>query len=149
MAIPTKQRIAGIKRGDTITAEPFLMNMVRQLNRDLDDFRPPRQVEEALPEGVEPADEEITKIRFTLVSEDTNTLLCFDPALKLVSVAKPPPLRGNINSRTVSGEAQVVIPTYTAGDFIFGEGGWDGGTGVEGVDFQDMNVAGRYWAEDA
>jgi hypothetical protein len=150
MAIPTRSRLPTIRKGDVITASPFLNGIVNQLNRGLDDFKPPRQVDEGLNEGEETASD---KSLMTLVVEGTDTLLCTNPAGNLALVAKPPKIRGDLATRTVNGEAQIIIPVYTLGDLIFAEKGWDGGTGATDaaglpVDYLDTNPDGRYWAED-
>lgn len=151
MGIPTTSRLPTIRKGDIITANPFLNGIVNQLNRSLDDFQPPTQIEQGLNEGEESASD---KSLMTLVTEGSDTLLCTNPAGNFVLVAKPPKIRGDTATRTVNSEAQIIIPAYTLGDLIFAEKGWDGGTGATDaagnpIEYQDTNPDGRYWAENA
>ena len=151
MTIPTRARLPGIKKGDVITANPFLNSIINQLNRGLDDFEPPTQVEQALVEGQE---SEKPFARMKIVSESDDSLLCFDAASNLVRVAKPLRLQGATATRTVSSEAQIIIEPYTTGQFIFAFRDIDGGTntsdplGTVLLDYMDLNVDGRMWAED-
>lgn len=150
MAKSTRHTIGGIKKGEVITATPFLMSIVSQLNRDLDDFQPPQQVEQGRQEGEESPS---AFMSCTLVTENNNDLLVLDPALNLKYVTKPPVLQGNIATRTVNGEAQIIIPPYAVASVIFAMRDIDGGTKVAGTtgdinDWQDMNVDARAWAEN-
>ena len=147
---PVRHRIPGIKKGDTITAKPFLMSIINQLNGDLDDFQPPRQIDSVQTDG------ESAKLthRLQIVSEQNDYLVCFDTSTNpvLVFVAKPTRLQGATATRTVNGEAQIIIPPYTTGQFIFGFNDIEGGTNTIGngvlLTFMDLNVDARAWAED-
>jgi len=149
MSIPTRTKLDGIKKGDVITANPFLMGIINQLNRDLDDFTPPTQVERALAEGAE-SDKQFVLMK--IVAEFDDFVHCFDPADNLIRVAKPTRMQGATATRTVNGEPQIIIPPYTTGQFIFGFRDIDGGTNTIGggvfLDFMDLNVDARAWAED-
>lgn len=152
MTIPTRTQLGFIKRGDVITANPFLNNIIDQLNRTLEDYKPPTQVEQALLEGEEP---ELPFMSCDLLLENEFDLLVLTPAGTLAFVAKPQALFGAIATRTVAGEAQEILPAYNVGDVIFAFRFIDGGTRVAGgtrgrvviPEWQDMNVDARAWAE--
>ena len=63
------------------------------------------------------------------------------------SIAKPPHLQGAGASRTVSGEAQIQLPTLVVNEIMIAAYS-PGGTGVTGVDYIDLNITARAWAED-
>lgn len=151
MTIPTRARIRSIAKGDVITANPFLNSIVNQLNRGLEDFVPPTQVEPTLQAGQE---SEQPFMICTVVEEKLNDLLVFTPGLALVYVTKPPALQGWIATRTVSDEDQIIIRPYATGLRIFAFRDIDGGTVVSGSqgranEWQDLNVDARAWAESA
>ena len=91
---------------------------------------------------------------FVVVSEAANTILCTAVVGGAsVTIAKPPNLQGGIGTRTVNGEVQVIIPSYTVAapvgsTTVFAANVGEDNTGIAGVDWQDLNVNGRMWAED-
>lgn len=143
--IPTRRRLRRIRKGEQITANPFLNSIIEELDWALDEIQAPRQVTES-----EIAEEEgpLERAHLTLVKENEDTLTCKDPDGAIITVAKPPEIRGAVNTRVVVDETQVIIPPYTVGSSIYAMNGFRGGTGVTGVSYIDLNVSGRYWAED-
>ncbi len=148
MTVPTRTQLQRIRQGDVITANPFLNSIIDQLNRSLDDFKPPRQTTQPLRPD-EQADKNFVSGTVTIETDDTILVLAPDG---LIDVAKPPTLRGATATRTVAGEHQIIIPPYSIGDRVFCFKDIDGPTGVirSGIDivWQDLNVDGRQWAED-
>ena len=154
MTIPTRKRVGGIKKGNTITASPFLMDIVNEVNRGLDDLKAPRQVENVLIEGEEEVDKLF--IRCNIIEEQVWSLLCLTPADVIVEVGKPFHLRGWLATRTVNGEEQKIIPPYGLGEHIVAirASDTDGEFALQSdnnqnSEYLDLNVDGRGWAEIA
>jgi len=96
--------------------------------------------------------------RIRVDSQTSNTLVgvLYPDLVTAATVAKPPGMRGNLGTRTVSAEDQMLIPPYTdigggapahVGEVFAALVGPDH-TGLAGVDWQDLNAQGRQWVED-
>jgi len=83
-----------------------------------------------------------------LVAEQTNTItVTRDSDSRVVTVAKPPNLRGNIGTRiNGNGDTEEIFRAYHPGDVIIL--GDVINTGVSGVTLADLNWAARRWTID-
>lgn len=133
-----------IKKGETITARFLNQRFVREdARRVQDDYGP----------GIEPepAGASSSPRRFTIASEQVDTVTATDSTV----IAKPEVLRGNVGSRTLGGENQVILYAYVSGfgapveSTVWASNVGDAETGIPGVDWIDLNNQGRMWAEDS
>lgn len=149
MPVPTHRRLPRIKRGDIITATPFLNGIVDQVNENTQRLGAPRQVTQGTPPG---AASEGAVQRMQVIAEANDTVLCFDTTGNAVDVAKPFRFRGDTGQRLSNGEAQELVEPYVVGQFILAIKDILGGTNAIGsngqfAEWMDINVDGRMWAE--
>lgn len=83
---------------------------------------------------------------FIVRSEQINHLVCWATGIDNVDidVAKPPHLRGFVDSKTVDSEDQTISPSYSTGDIVYGSRP-TGGTGLTDIFWKDNNDAARTW----
>jgi len=143
------QSLPRLRKGDPLTArfqndQSDVIDAVAEVVIPPQKVRAGRELQETQPESTAAFES------FTLVSVSSNTVTATSKSTGFRAiVAKPYKLRGDATSRTVSGEAQVIVPAYVVGDIIFAARNIAGGTGIFGVNLQDINADGRAWAEDA
>ena len=138
---------AAPRQGEPITSRFLISLREAAVTRIL----PPRQIEresDSPGQDATPISGTVAIERGTVTSESTNTLTVSLASSGTTTVAKPFILRGSTSTRTVSGEAQEILPTYSSGSVIAANVGATH-TGITGVSWIDLNVDGRMWAESA
>ena len=128
-------------RGELISSSQYLQPIALAVNRleqnaAVGQIGPVNQISQSAAQGVESG---------ALVGEQANTItVTRDSDAALVTVAKPPNLRGNIGTRiNGDGATEEIFRAYFPGDVIMFVAVLN--TGVAGVTLADLNWHARRW----